>query len=89
MKIPRNIFPEMNEDVEVKALYPNTQVDVFRYKAPFSLSDYDITSYLVSTIFDGQLFYEYNTVTKHSQTDESHIIDHLQENIKLSVIRTL
>jgi len=90
MKIPRNRFLEMNEDVYVEALYPNTQVDIFRYKEPLSRGDaYDSIGYLVSTIFDGELFYEYNTIKIYQHIDESNLIEQLQDNIKLAVIRTL
>jgi hypothetical protein len=67
-----------------------TQVDIFRYKDPSNFGDaYDSIGYLVSTVFDGELFYEYRSVKVYHHIDESYIIEDLQDRIKLSVIRTL
>jgi len=90
MKIPRKRFLEMNDDVYVEALYPNTQVDIFRYKDILNFGEaYDSIGYLVSTVFDGELFYEYRSVKVYHHMDESYIIEDLQDRIKLAVIKTL
>jgi hypothetical protein len=38
-KIPQDRFLEMNEDVYVDVLFPNMQVDVFKYKSSHRKKD--------------------------------------------------
>jgi len=92
MKIPQDRFLEMNEDVDVKVLYPNIQVDVFKYKSPHRLDSgdtYDSIGYLVSTIFSGNLYYEYHRGDELSDEYADKIIEDLKDNVRYSVIKTL
>lgn len=91
-KIPKDRFLEMNEDVYVNVLFPNMQVDVFKYKSSNRIVDgdwYDRIGYLVSTIFDDELFYEYYTGDKFSEDYADKIIEDLKEHVHYSVTKTI
>jgi len=92
MKIPKNTFKEMDEDVEVEVLYPNMQVDVFPYVEPSKLirrGEPDSIGYIVSTTFNGKLFYDYYSAANHSRIDVERLIEAMKDNVKLSVLMSL
>jgi len=83
MIIPKSTFFEMNEDVEVTVLYPNMQIDAFRNEISNSVS------YIVSTTFDGKLYYQFYVGTDYSVDKQTKITDDLIIQVKQSVLRTL
>jgi len=92
MIIPKNTFLEMDEDIEVEVLYPNMQVDVFPYVDPSKSGlrgDYDSIGYMVSTTFNGKLFYDYYSAINHHKLDVERLVDAMKENVKLSVLRSI
>ena len=92
MKIPKNTFLEMDEDVEVEVLYPNMQVDVFPYIDPSksgSRGEPDSIGYIVSTTFNGKMFYDYYSAINFHKIDVERLIDAMKNNVKLSVLRSI
>ena len=91
MIIPKNTFLEMNEDVEVMVLYPNSQVDLFYYKDPFKFStmEYDSIGFLISTTYNGNLFYQHYSSQAYHREDDSKIIKGMKEDIKTAVLKTV
>lgn len=91
-KIPKNRFLEMDKDVEVDALFPNMQVDVFKYKSSHRIYDgdwYDRIGYLVSTVFNDELYYQYYVGDKFSYDYGDKIIEDLKDNVHYTVLKTL
>jgi len=91
-KIPQNRFLEMTDDVYVDTLFPNMQVDVFKYKSSKQIGDgewFDRIGYLVSTIFMDELYYEYYTGDKFSYDHLDKIVEDLKDHVHYSVIKTL
>jgi len=91
-KIPKERFLEMNKDVYVDVLFPNMQVDVFKYKSSKRLEDgdwFDRIGYLVSTIFNDELFCEYYIGDKFSEDYADKIIEDLKEHVHYSIIKTI
>ena len=94
MIIPKGTFIEMNEDVNVEVLYPDTQTDMFPYVNPITKmgnKEYDSVGFLVSTTFNDEVYYDYYSASNYwyVMKDEDIIIDKLKDQVKTSVIKSL
>jgi len=83
MKITKNSFHGMSEDVNVNVLYPNMQVDIFKNES------HDNVSYLVSTVFNKELFCYFFTEHNIHNKNEKTIIDRLKTTVKESVLKSI
>lgn len=87
MIIPKSTYKEMTEDVEVLALFPNIQVDVFR-----SMDEYmgsGTVGIIVSTTYDNILFSEYHSLSEYIEYEFDIVVEDLKDFIKGVVILSI
>ena len=88
MKISKNRFPEMDEDVYIESTYPIIQINIFP-KNLTELNKYDNIGIIASTTFNNKIFWEFISVTYVWYQLNDNIINDLKDRVKQSVFRII